>query len=105
MATTYYFRVAAVSDIPEGGMIEVRLAGKPIVLAKVNGQIFAVGGRCTHAPVLLEAGVLMDYTLECPFHGGQFDIRTGEAIAWPCTYPIPTYPVQIEGDEIRVGVS
>jgi 3-phenylpropionate/trans-cinnamate dioxygenase ferredoxin component len=100
---TDFKRVAAVGDVPVGGLLEVRIDGKPVVLANLEGEILAVGGRCTHSPVLLEAGELYDETLECPMHGGAFNIRTGEAVAWPCFDPIPTYPVQIDGDDILVG--
>jgi len=39
---------------------------------------------------------------ECPFHAGQFNVRTGEVVSPPPAEPIPTYPVQIEGDDIKV---
>jgi nitrite reductase/ring-hydroxylating ferredoxin subunit len=42
--------------------------------------------------------------VECPFHGGQFNVRTGEVVASPPEEPLPVYPVQVEGDEIRVAV-
>jgi nitrite reductase/ring-hydroxylating ferredoxin subunit len=98
-----FIRVAALEDVPAGGLLEVRIDNKPIVLANVDGEILAVGGRCTHSPVLLEAGWLFDDVLECPMHGGAFNVRTGEAVAWPCFDPIPTYPVRIEGNDIFVG--
>ena len=41
--------------------------------------------------------------MECPFHQGRFNVKTGEAVQEPPTEPIPTYQVQVEGDDIRVA--
>jgi nitrite reductase/ring-hydroxylating ferredoxin subunit len=49
--------------------------------------------------MLLDGGVV-----ECPFHGGQFDVRTGEVVASPPEEPVATYPVQVDGDDISVAV-
>jgi nitrite reductase/ring-hydroxylating ferredoxin subunit len=39
----------------------------------------------------------------CPFHGGQFEVRTGKAVMPPATDDIPTFEVQIEGEDIKVA--
>jgi ethylbenzene dioxygenase ferredoxin subunit len=40
--------------------------------------------------------------VECPFHGGRFNIRTGEPTAFPCVVPLQTYPVQVVGDDVCI---
>jgi nitrite reductase/ring-hydroxylating ferredoxin subunit len=42
--------------------------------------------------------------VECPFHGGQFNARTGEVVASPPDEPVATYPVQVDGDDVSVAV-
>jgi nitrite reductase/ring-hydroxylating ferredoxin subunit len=49
--------------------------------------------------LLLEGGVV-----ECPFHGGQFNVRTGAVVQAPPEEPIATYPIRVEGDDISVAV-
>ena len=53
------------------------LDGQPVVLANVDGAICAFGGICTHADAPLGKGKLRGDVVECPFHGGQFEVRTG----------------------------
>lgn len=45
-----------------------------------------------------------DFIIECPFHGGTFDIRTGEAIDFPCVLPLKSYPVTVEGGGVYVNL-
>jgi ethylbenzene dioxygenase ferredoxin subunit len=40
--------------------------------------------------------------VECPFHGGRFNIRTGEPTAFPCVVPLQTYTVTVVGDEVCI---
>jgi nitrite reductase/ring-hydroxylating ferredoxin subunit len=42
-------------------------------------------------------------TVECPFHGGQFDVRTGAAVALPAFEGVPVYEVRIDGNDITVA--
>ncbi|KKM25724.1 hypothetical protein LCGC14_1592050, partial [marine sediment metagenome] len=73
------------------------------VLASVDGQFYAFGGECTHRGGPLGEGVLEDDTVECPWHHGRFNVKTGEVVDAPPRSPVPTYRVQIEGDDIKVA--
>ena len=96
--------VARLGDVPDSGLLEVEVGGRPIVLARVGDQIHAVDGICTHAEARLAEGSLYEECLMCPVHGGEFDVRTGEAITLPATEPVGVHEVQLEGDEIRVAL-
>jgi nitrite reductase/ring-hydroxylating ferredoxin subunit len=52
--------------------------------------------HCTHGPGSLSDGYLDGFEIECDFHNGKFDIRTGEVTAPPCMIPVKTYKVIIE---------
>ena len=98
-----FVRVAGRGDVPAGEMLIVEIEGEEVVLANVNGEIYAFGGECTHRGGPLGEGLLEGDEVECPFHQGRFNVKTGEAVQEPPTDPIPTYQVQVEGDDIRVA--
>jgi len=98
-------RVATTSEIPPGEMKTVEVNGEEIVVANCDGEFVAFNNVCTHKGGPLGEGLLLDgCVVECPFHGGQFNARTGEVVALPPTEPVATYPVQVDGDEISVAV-
>ena len=95
---------AALSTLPEGEVLGVQVAGRPVALCNVDGQICAVGAICSHQNASLVNGELDGHTLWCPLHSSGFDVRTGEANQPPATAPIPTYEVKIEGGRVLVSV-
>ena len=98
-----FVRVAGRSDVPTGEMLIVEVGGEEIVLANVDGQIHAFGNSCTHRGGPLGEGLLEGDEVECPFHQGRFNVKTGEAVREPPTEPVATYEVQVEGDDIRIA--
>ena len=98
-----FVRVAGRGDVPAGEMLIVEIEGEEIVLANVDGQIYAFGNGCTHRGGPLGEGLLEGDEVECPFHQGRFNVKTGEAVQEPPTDPIPTYQVQMDGDDIKVA--
>nr|WP_237233513.1 non-heme iron oxygenase ferredoxin subunit [Sphingopyxis granuli] len=75
-------------------------AGDMLAVYNVDGDFFVTSNLCTHGVATLTEGWLEDHTIECPQHGGCFDVRTGEATHFPCEKPLQTYKVTREGDEI-----
>ena len=94
--------VAEVDDIPEGGMLGVEADGELVCLAKVDGCIFAFTDNCTHISGPLNEGELEGHVLTCPWHGAQFDVRTGKVLRGPARQDVLTYPVQVDGGTVRV---
>lgn len=99
-----FVKVARVSDVPPGQMLSVHIQGQPVVVANVEGTIYALSGVCSHADGPLGKGRLLGEVVECPFHGGRFALRSGKAVMLPATEDIPTFAVQIEGEDIQVAV-
>jgi nitrite reductase/ring-hydroxylating ferredoxin subunit len=97
-----FVRVASAGDIPPGEMKIVEVDGEEIAIANVSGEFFAFQNECTHRGGPLGEGILMGAVVECPFHAGQFNVRTGEVVAAPPSEPVTTYAVQVEGDYIKV---
>jgi nitrite reductase/ring-hydroxylating ferredoxin subunit len=95
---------ADVDAIGEGEKLAVAIGGKDILLVKVEMEIYAVDGICTHALGYLDEGTLTSFIIHCPLHRGSFDVRTGAALTAPAKEPLACYPVKIDGSRILVGM-
>ena len=84
-------------ELPPGEMRSIEIAGLPPLAAyNVDGEIHVTSNRCTHGQGLLTDGTLEGDTVECPLHGGCFNVKSGEATAFPCQKPLTVFPVRIE---------
>lgn len=89
-------------EIQPGKMIAREIGDLRIVLYSVNGEIFATNNVCTHAYALLSDGWLDDDVVECPLHGGQFNVRSGKALCDPVDRDLTTFPVRIQDGQIQI---
>ena len=99
-----YQRVCKVSDIPDGGKTVVEVGDRLVALFHVGGKFWAIDDLCTHDGGPLGEGEVFDHEIECPRHGARFDLRTGEVVALPAMFPIKTFPVRVEGENIQVAL-
>ncbi len=95
--------VCAASEINEGDMKGVRVAAQPVVVGRVGGRLYAIGGTCTHQRALLEEGDLDGRTVRCPLHDSGFDITTGQPVHPPATVPVPIFDVKVEAGRALVA--
>ncbi|MDY6840920.1 MAG: non-heme iron oxygenase ferredoxin subunit [Pseudomonadota bacterium] len=103
--TEKWIDAVALSEIPEGDVLEVMVEGKDLALYEVEGEIYATDNLCTHGAARLSDGFLEGREIECPLHQGRFDVCTGKALCVPLTEDVKTYPVKIEGQRVMVGLS
>ncbi len=96
--------VAKTTDVTPGQMKTFAVNGKRVLIANWEGTFFATQDLCTHDGGTLGDGELVEGEIECPRHGGRFDMRTGAVTALPPMFPIRTYPVQVEGDTILLAL-
>ena len=99
-----FYKVADIDDLDEGELLGVEVDGEPVCLAKVHGAICAFTDNCTHISGPLSDGELDGEVLTCPWHGAQFNIRTGKVLRGPARQDIMTYPVKVDGQTILVGL-
>lgn len=99
-----FVKVARVSDVPEGKVVVVEVEDEEVALCNVNGEIYAIANLCTHDNGPLNAGHLYGEEIECPRHGARFNVRTGEVKVLPAIMPLPTFEVQVQGEDILVDV-
>jgi 3-phenylpropionate/trans-cinnamate dioxygenase ferredoxin subunit len=95
-----FVAVATVADVPPGTMIFVAVERERIVLANVEGEFYALRDVCGHRNAPLSRGRLDGFTIECPLHFAQFDVRTGKLIDGPVSADVPAYELRIEGDTV-----
>ena len=85
---TERIRVAALADLPDGRGVRVEVAGHRIAVFRVGDDVYAIGDRCSHAEASLAEGEVFDGAVECPRHGSEFDLTTGEPGSFPATKPV-----------------
>jgi nitrite reductase/ring-hydroxylating ferredoxin subunit/uncharacterized membrane protein len=96
--------VAKKNELKPGQMRLLRVGDRRIVLACTDEGYAAFDDHCTHKGGPLADGVLICGTVACPWHGSQFDVRTGAVKAGPAEQPIAVYQVSQVGDEVRLVV-
>lgn len=77
-----YVELMRIDDLEDGKMKAVEVEGHEVLVAKVEGTVYATDGRCPHMHAHLVKGTLDGTTLTCPWHGSQFDISDGRVIRW-----------------------
>ncbi len=92
-------------DFEDEDVEQVKVGPLAIAVYRAKGQFYATQDLCTHERAFLSDGIVIDCVVECPFHQGRFDVRTGKALGAPVIVPIKTYPVKVADGRIYVKVS
>ena len=95
-----FVRVAGASEVRPGEMLAV--LDNRAVIANVEGTFLAFANVCPHAGAYLAGGFLDGYVVECPWHAGRWDVRTGEALTMIATADIERYEVRVQGPDIEI---
>jgi 3-phenylpropionate/trans-cinnamate dioxygenase ferredoxin subunit len=96
--------VASTAEIPPGQRMLLDVGDISLAVFNIAGKYFAIADICSHDGGPLAEGEIDGDVIECPRHGGQFDLASGKATRPPAVEDIPAYPVQVEGDQILVGL-
>ena len=89
-------------EIPTEGTISGRVGDDAVLLSRLGGELFAIGGTCTHYGGNLGDGIACGTTVRCPLHHACFDLRTGAALRAPALDPVDRWKVEVEGDRAFV---
>lgn len=99
------FVVAAkITDVAQNATKCVSTEDKEVTLVNLNGQFFALDNLCTHEGAPLCEGSIEGEEIECPWHLGRFNIKTGKATELPAEKDLRTYPIRINGDDIEIEI-
>ena len=88
--------ITRLDELPRGRGVRVSVGEHRIAMFRIEDDVYAIGDRCSHAEASLSEGEVWGLTIECPRHGSEFDLKTGEPGALPATVPVPVYEVSIE---------
>ena len=89
-----------------GRCMRISHEGVDIAVFNLEGEFYAIGDTCTHAEASLTDGDFYEdmrgWVVECPLHGSQFDVTTGEAVSLPATGNVGKYRTKVEEGVVYV---
>ena len=96
--------IAKKDEILEGGRKIFAVGEKRLALFNVGGEYYCIGDICSHDDGPVAEGECDGYSIECPRHSAKFDLRDGSVLYFPAIRGIPSYPVEIVGDELTIDI-
>ena len=103
MALRELVTVARVDDVPPGTTKVVEAGGRKLALVNVDGRFYATQNECAHLGGPLGDGLLEGFVIACPWHGWQYDVRTGEN-EFDRAITVETFEVVVEDGDVKVAV-
>jgi Ferredoxin subunits of nitrite reductase and ring-hydroxylating dioxygenases len=101
--TTGFAAGLRASQVAPGTVVTVIVQGVPLCVGQTeDGRWGAIDDVCTHDGGDLGDGELDGNAVECPRHGGRFDLFSGRVLAFPPVVPVKAYPVHLDGDDVVV---
>ncbi len=97
-----WIKVATLEECPPGSLRSTMVGIDPVVIANVDGTVYAAVDRCSHEDLPLSDGEMEGANLVCTYHGARFDITTGAPRGLPAVKPIKTFPVEVREDGIYI---
>ena len=94
--------LCSTDEVAPGTAIKVETGGLTLAVYNVDGEYFVTDDLCTHGPGSLADGYIDGDVVECNFHNGQFNIKTGEVVSPPCMVPIKTYKTTVEDGRVVI---
>src|SRR5262245_1467399 len=94
--------LCSTAEVAPGAPIRVEAAGLALAVFNVDGEFYVTDDQCTHGPGLLSEGFVEGDVVECNFHNGQFNIRTGAVVSPPCMVRIKTYKAVVENRRVLI---
>ncbi|WP_367619704.1 non-heme iron oxygenase ferredoxin subunit [Caballeronia sp. SEWSISQ10-4 2] len=98
-----HVRLCEVTSVKEGSPVAISFPTFPcLAVYQIGREYFVTNNRCTHGNGMLTDGFQDGEIIECPFHGGAFNIKNGAATMPPCQTQLRTYPVEIDDGWISI---
>jgi nitrite reductase/ring-hydroxylating ferredoxin subunit len=94
--------LCSADEVAPGSAIKVENGDLALAVYNVDGEYFVTDDLCTHGPGSLSEGYIDGDVVECNFHNGQFNIKTGEVVAPPCMVPAKIYKTMVENGRVII---
>ena len=94
--------LCSTDEVAPGNAVKVEAGDLTLAVFNVDGEFFVTDDLCTHGPGSLAEGYIEGDVVECNFHNGQFNIKTGEVVSPPCMVPIKTYKTVVENGRVLI---
>jgi nitrite reductase/ring-hydroxylating ferredoxin subunit len=104
MSAAKRLELCSTADVAPGAALKVEINDLAFAVFNVGGRFYVTDDACTHGPGSLSEGYIEDNVVECNFHNGQFDIRTGEVVSPPCMVAVKTYPALVVDGKVTIEV-
>jgi biphenyl 2,3-dioxygenase ferredoxin component len=104
MSASRRIDLCSAAEVAPGNALKVEAEGLAVAVFNVDGTFYVTDDACTHGPGSLSEGFLEGEVIECNFHNGQFNVRTGEVVSPPCMVPIRTYAAMVENGRVLIEV-
>ena len=98
-----FVRVASASEIAPGTGKVVEVGGKTLAVFNAAGTFYATENACKHRGGPLGEGALNGTTVTCPWHGWEYDVRSGECQMDP-SIKVQQFDVKVQGDDVLIAV-
>lgn len=102
MSDDGWTRALALDELGPGTLKGARLEGQDVVLANVDGTVYALEDMCSHEEYPLSGGDLEGAEVECMLHGARFDVCSGRATRLPAVRPVKTFDVEVRDGNVYV---
>ena len=94
--------LCSAAEVAPGTALKVETGELALAVFNVAGEFFVTDDMCTHGPGSLSEGYIEGDVVECNFHNGQFNIKTGAVVSPPCMVPIKTYKTVVENGRVLI---
>ena len=105
-----WISLCSLAELPPGQREVFGLDGRWIAVFNIGGKVYAIEDLCTHDGNVLafdrddQPSTLLNYEIECPRHGGRFDVRDGKATRSPAEIDVPWFDVRIVDHKIQIHI-
>jgi nitrite reductase/ring-hydroxylating ferredoxin subunit len=94
--------LCSAAEVAPGNVLKVETAGLTLAVFNLDGEFYVTDDACTHGPGSLSEGFIEGEVVECNFHNGQFNIKTGAVVSPPCMVPVKTYRTAVENGRVLI---
>ena len=93
--------LTTIKGIPTDGILAVELEGLKLIIGRLGDRVIAYRNSCSHLGMPIDNGQVEDGILNCPFHGFQYRLETGECLTAP-EMSLQPHPVKLKSDRVWV---